>query len=139
MLNPQDIWHFEFLGNEVGEWIMGILTMLVTLTVLPIIRGFIAARRRRWTPQDRQHRLISIEFGTLLVARTSRLFVLAVALYLASRYLTFTPRLERLLTVTIVCLFWLQAGLWAMAAVRFGIDRRRLQSTGLDSVLTGSM
>ncbi|HEV7446575.1 MAG TPA: mechanosensitive ion channel family protein [Steroidobacteraceae bacterium] len=139
MLRWQDILHFEFLGNPVMNWGLAVVTFLVTLTVLPIIKGFIAARRRSWTPDDRLQFHSAIELTTLLVARTSRAFLFAVALYLASRHLTFPPRLERVITIVIVCVFWLQVGLWAMAAVRFGIERRRARSAGLDAVLAGSM
>jgi MscS family membrane protein len=139
MLRLHDITQFEFLGNPVLNWGYAVATFLVTLTVLPIIKGFIAARRRRWTPNDRLQFHAAIELTTLLVARTSRVFLFAVALYLASRHLTFPPRLERAITIVIVSLFWLQAGMWAMAAVRFGIDYRRARSTDLDAILTGSM
>jgi small-conductance mechanosensitive channel len=139
MLRLQDILHFEFLGNPVAEWGLALVTLLVTLTVLPIVKGFIAARRRAWTPQDRQQIHTAVELTALLVARTSRLFLWTVALYFASRYLTFTPRLERVLTVTIVTMFWLQVGLWAMATVRFMIDQRRARSVEVDAILSGSM
>jgi small-conductance mechanosensitive channel len=81
----------------------------------------------------------AIELTALLAARTSRVFLFAVALYLASRHLSFPPRLDRAITIIIVCLFWLQVGLWAMASVRFGIERRRARSADLDAMLTGSM
>ncbi|MGJ8503456.1 hypothetical protein, partial [Glaesserella parasuis] len=81
----------------------------------------------------------AVELTTLLVARTSRVFLFAIALFLASRHLVFPPRLERVVEVVIVCLFWLQVGLWGMASVRFGIDVRRAQNTELDSMLTGSL
>jgi MscS family membrane protein len=139
MLRWQDITQFEFLGNPVLNWGYAVVTFLVTLTVLPIMKGFIAARRRRWTPNDRLQFHAAIELTTLLVARTSRVFLFVVALYLASRHLTFPPRLERVITIVIVSLFWLQAGMWGMAAVRFGIDYRRARSTSLDAILTGSM
>ena len=139
MLRWQDILQFEFLGNPVVNWGLAVITFLVTLTVLPIVKGFIAARRRSWTPNDRLQFHSAIELTTLLVARTSRVFLFAIALFLASRHLVFPPRLERIIEIVIVCLFWLQVGLWAMAAVRFGIDQRRSRSTGLDSILTGSI
>src|SRR5882672_11467650 len=131
----QDIAQFEFLGNPVLNWGYAVITFLVTLTVLPIIKGFIAARRRSWTPNDRLQFHSAIELTTLLVARTSRVFLFAVALYLASRHLVFPPRLERVIEIVIVGLFWLQVGLWAMASVRFMIDQRRSRSTELDSLL----
>ena len=49
MLHWQDILQFEFLGNPVVNWGLAVITFLVTLTVLPIVKGFIAARRRNWT------------------------------------------------------------------------------------------
>jgi small-conductance mechanosensitive channel len=139
MLRWQDILQFEFLGNPVMNWGLAVVTFLVTLTVLPIIKGFIAARRRSWTPNDRLQFHSAIELTALLVARTSRVFLFVVALFLASRHLVFAPRLERVLEIVIVCVFWLQVGLWAMASVRFGIDQRRASSAGLDSLLAGSM
>ena len=139
MLRWQDIVQYEFLGNPVMNWGLALVTFLVTLTVLPIIKGFIAARRRRWTPNDRLQFHSAIELTTLLVARTSRGFLFVVALFLASRHLTFPPRLERVIEIVIVCVFWVQVGSWAMASVRFGIDQRRIRSTGLDSILAGSM
>jgi small-conductance mechanosensitive channel len=139
MIRLQDITQFEFLGNPVLNWGLAVITFLVTLTVLPIIKGFIAARRRSWTALDRLQFHSAVELTTLLAARTSRVFLFAVALFLASRHLVFPPRLERIIEIIIVCLFWLQVGLWGMAAVRFGIDQRRARSTELDSVLTGSL
>jgi small-conductance mechanosensitive channel len=139
MLSVQDILHYEFLGNPVLNWGYSVVTFLVTLTVLPIIRGFIAARRRSWSALDRVKVHTAIELTTLLVERTSRVFLFAIALFLASRHLVFPPRLERFVEVVIVCLFWLQVGLWGMASVRFGIDVRRARNTELDSMLTGSL
>jgi small-conductance mechanosensitive channel len=139
MLRPTDLLHYEFLGNPVLNWGYSLITFLVMLTVLPIIRRFIAARRRSWTAIDRVQVHTAIELTALLVERTSRLFLFAVALYLASRHLVFPPRIERVEEIIIVCVFWLQAGLWGMASVRFGIDVRRGRSADLDSMLTGSL
>lgn len=139
MVSWQDLLKIEFAGNPVGDWGLATVIFLVTLTVLPLVKSFISARQRTWSPQDRQQVHTAIELTVQLVAKTSRLFLLAVALYFASRYLTFAPRVERFLTIVIVTLFWLQVGVWAMAAVRFGIDLRRARSAGLDTVLAGSM
>lgn len=139
MLPWHDLLQFDFLGNPVINWVLAAATFVVTLTVLPIVKGFIAARRRSWTPIDRLQFHTAVELTAILAERTSRVFLFAVALYLASRHLTFPDRLERIITVVIVCLFWLQVGLWGMAAVRFAIDQRRSRSAGLDAVLTGSM
>jgi|SRR5581483_5179934 len=131
--------HHQFLHNELADWLVAALTFFVTLTVLPVVRGFVRARRRRSAEQGRPQVHTAIDLTMLLVSRTSRLFLLAVALYFASRDLVFAPRIERVLTIAIVAVFWLQVGLWAMTAVRFAIDLRRSRSAGLDALLTSSM
>jgi small-conductance mechanosensitive channel len=135
----------EFLGNDVREWVIALATFLVTLTVLPIVKRFISARRRRWAERETQMPHVgasahhAIGLTALLVERTSWLFLCAIAVYLASRDLTFPPRVERFLTIGIVLLFWMQVGLWAMTSVRYAIDLRRKSSAGLDELLTSSI
>jgi small-conductance mechanosensitive channel len=135
----QELWNAQFLDNSVEEWTLALVTFLVTFTVLPIVKGFISSRRKRWIAAGRVTLPDPIELAGLLAERTNRLFLLAVAVYLASRNLTFPARLERVLTVVIVSLFWVQIGLWAMTAVRFGIERRRRRSEALDAVLSSSI
>jgi small-conductance mechanosensitive channel len=136
----------EFVGNDLHAWAFALVTFLVTLTVLPLVKGVISARRRRWAEAQSQlppgsvanaHHAVGL--AALLVERTSLLFLWAVALYLASRDLTFTAQIERFLTVGMVLIFWTQVGIWAMSAVRYAIDLRRKTSAGLDALLTSSM
>jgi len=135
----RDLWHTDFLGNSVGEWVIALVIFLVTFTVLPIVKGFIGARRKKWITSGRGHLPDAIELTGLLSERTSRLFLWAVAVWLGTRYLNLPARAERIITIIIVALFWLQVGLWAMRAVRFGIQRRRRRSESLDAVLSGSI
>ena len=134
-----ELWKTQFLDNTVEAWTLAVVTFLVTFTVLPIIKGFVSSRRRKWVQSGGGQLPDAIELTGLLVERTSRLFLWAVAVYLASRNLMFTAAIERALTIVIVALFWMQAGLWAMAAVRFAIERRRKRSEALDSVLRSSI
>jgi len=137
------LWQIEFWGNDCRSWAIALATFLITLTVLPIVKRFISARRRRWAERDASgsaaptHHAIGLT--ALLVERTSRLFLWAVAVYLGSRDLTFAPPLEHALTIGIVLLFWMQVGLWAMTAVRYAIDLRRRTSAGLDALLSSSI
>src|SRR5690242_10104785 len=111
MLRWQDLMSFEFLGNPVTNWGLALLTFLVTLTVLPLVKRFIAARRRSGSAVSRLQVYSALELTALLAARTSRIFLFAVALFLASRDLTFPDPFERIIVIIIVCAFWLQVGL----------------------------
>jgi len=81
----------------------------------------------------------AIDLAALLAKRTNSLFIWGVAIWLASRYLAFPGKYERWLTLELVVLLWMQIAIWAMAAVRFAIDRRRQASTGPDTLLKSSM
>ena len=133
------VWQIEFLGNDLRAWTLAVATFLVTLIVLPVVKGYISARRRRWAEHGQPQVHHAIGLTALLIERTSRLFLWALAVYLASRYLTFPPRIERVLTFGTVALFWMQVGLWAMTAVRYAIDLRRKSSAGLDALLASSI
>jgi small-conductance mechanosensitive channel len=128
----------RFLDNDLGAWLRAVVTFGVVLTLLPLVTGYISARRRRLVPHGPKV-FFAIELAALLVERTSYWFLWGVAVWLGSRHLTFPPRLERWLTVGLVLLFWMQAALWTMTAVRYGIDLRRRSGTGPATLLQGSM
>jgi small-conductance mechanosensitive channel len=141
----EKFWQFEFLRNDLRSWAFALATFLITLTVLPILKRAISARRRRWEESEppqvggAAHAHHAIVLTAVLVDRTSRFFLWAVAVYLASRDLTLPPRVERILTIGIVLIFWAQVGVWAMSSVRYTIDLRRKSSAGLDALLSGSI
>src|SRR5688572_6780925 len=136
MPNWLEIWQTPLLWNTVGNWTLAVLAFLVTFTVLPLIKGYISARRRKWIEAGRELPT-AIELGTLLVDRTSRIFLWSVALYFALAQLVFPYRIERGAEIAIVLTFWFQAGLWAMTAARYAIDRRRYRNAAPDPTLAG--
>lgn len=129
----------QVLGNDLQSWLFAALSFLFTFTVVPLLRHWLAARRRHWAALDRPQLKTALELTTLLVQRTGGIFLWVVALWLGSRQLDLPPKLERAETVVIVLLFWIQVAIWAMAAVRFAIDLRRRRSAGLDLLLSSSM
>jgi hypothetical protein len=133
-----DLWRTPFHGNSVGAWTLAALAFLVTFTILPMVRGFISSRRRKWIQAG--HQLpTALAIAALLVERTSKLFLFSVALYFgASQLQTLPPRIGHALSVIIVLTFWFQVGLWAMAIVRFAIDRRAGRD-GKDAALASSI
>jgi small-conductance mechanosensitive channel len=139
MSSGRELWHMEILGNELSAWTLALATFLVTFTVLPLLKRVISARRRSLSGTGAPQVGRATELAALLAARTKPVFLWSVAAWLGSRYLTFPPRLEFWLTAAVVLLFWMQAALWAMAAVRYGIDQRSQRLSGPDTLLKGSM
>jgi small-conductance mechanosensitive channel len=112
---------YRFLDNTLADWGLAAAAFLVTFLVIPLVRSRLRARRERWLAMDKLPRL---ELLSLLVAKTSRLVLLVLALYLAGRILTLPAAVERAFNVVIIIGAWIQAGIWATTAVRFLIQRR---------------
>jgi len=131
------LWHFEFLGNELGQWAVALGIFLVTLTVLPLVKRVISAERRREYPTSQGHYALDV-LGAM-AEHTSRLFLLGVAVWLAARDLTFPDKLDRALTVVLVLVLWMQVALWVMTAIRHAMGLGRLRAPGQERVRGGSM
>lgn len=135
----RDLWNLEVLGNTVGLWAISLGIFLVTFTLLPLASRLISAQRTRRAVRTGASAHYMLDLGLELVDCTSRLFLWGAAIWLASRDLTFPPRIEHWLSVILVVLFWMQVALWAMTAVRFGIDARRRRLGMHETLLSSSM
>ncbi len=133
----RELTQVEFLGNDLQTWVVALGIFLVTLTLLPLLRRYLSAHRRRRADASTGH--LAVDLTASLAERTSRLFLWGAAVWLASRDLTFPPKVEHWLTIALVLLFWMQAARWAMTAVRFAVDARRRRSSGPDTLLKSSM
>jgi small-conductance mechanosensitive channel len=134
----RDLWDTEFLWNPAGRWVIALFLFGITFTLLPLLKGSVGQRRRHWAESGRAIP-VAIEVLTLLVSKTSRVFIFILALTLASTQLAFPKDVSRLLQVAIVLTFWFQVGLWGMAAVRYAIDKRARKGAGIDPTLAGSI
>ncbi|HEX8783942.1 MAG TPA: hypothetical protein VF764_11255, partial [Steroidobacteraceae bacterium] len=117
------LWQFDFLGNELGQWAVALVIFLVTFTVLPVIKRVISRQRRREAPTPQGY--VALDLLADVIAHTNWLFLLGVAVWLAARDLNFPDRIDRGLNIVLVLLLWMQLALWAMAAIRYGLDLRR--------------
>lgn len=135
-----EIWRSVYFGNGVDAWVTALAAFLLTFTVLPLVKRMVAARRRRWREAENTHP-VAIELTALLIARTNRIFLWVLALWLASTLLYIPNRIDRALHIVTVLAFWFQVGLWGMAAVRYAIERRarRAGAAAPDPVQSGSI
>jgi small-conductance mechanosensitive channel len=118
----RDLAQTIYYGNTLAAWLKAALQFAVWFTVLPLARAFIARRLRRRTA-DRP--IAFLLFLRSLIDATTRIFMLAVATYLAMRWLQIPPKVGRAIKTVILVILWWQVGLWLSAAVRHLIDVRR--------------
>jgi small-conductance mechanosensitive channel len=131
------LWHTEFLGNELAAWALALVIFLVTFTVLPLLKRVISAERRRETPASEAY--YALDLIAALVEHTSRLFLFGVAVWLASRDLTFPEKIDRALNIVLVLLLWMQIALWVMTAIRHALGLGRQRGPGQERARGGSM
>lgn len=108
-----------FLGNSITNWLLAALIFGATFLVVPFLRSRIRAHRQRWQNTESP----PLELLSLLMARTSGLVMLSVALFLAEKVLVLPDRMHRLFNVVIVFGVAVQLALWAVTALRFLIER----------------
>jgi small-conductance mechanosensitive channel len=136
MMSWRDILQHEYLGNTLRDWGYALAAFAFTFTVLPMIRGFIAARRRRLADVGVP---LPVQLATQLVACTSRLFLWVVAVYVGTRFLDLPPRLARIADVVIIFTAWMQGAIWAIEAVKFGLGRQLVKTRMADAGFVGSL
>jgi small-conductance mechanosensitive channel len=110
-----------YYGNTLAAWFRAVLTFTLWFTVLPLARAVIARRLRK--------RMADRPVAFLLLVRslmdvTTRIFMAAVATYLAMHWLEIPPKVDRYLEIAILVVVWWQIGHWLSAVVRHLIDVR---------------
>jgi small-conductance mechanosensitive channel len=118
----RDLGRTAYYGNTLAAWAKALLTFALWFTVLPLARAFIARRLKK---RETDHPVAFLMLLRTLIDSTTRIFMIAVATYLALRWLEIPPRAERIVDTAILVVLWWQVGHWLSAAVRHVIDRRR--------------
>lgn len=116
-------------GNTLDVWLKAAFIFLVWLTVLPLARRLVS---RRLHALRREQSPAALELVLALLGRTTRVFTVAVATYLALQVLDLPQRVDRVLDGAILVVFWLQVALWGGTAVQFAIDQRQ-KDGGIDA------
>jgi small-conductance mechanosensitive channel len=110
-----------YYGNTLAAWSKAVLSFALWFTVLPIARAMVARRLRSKAVEDPAS---ALHLFRSLDDATTRVFLIAVAVYLAMRWLEVPPRLDRIVDTAILVVLWWQVGRWLSAGVRHAVDVR---------------
>ena len=81
-----------YYGNTLAAWAKAIVQFAVWFTVLPLARAFIVRRLKKRVVD---HPIAFLMMLRDLIDATTRLFMVAMATYLAMRWLEVPPRVDR--------------------------------------------
>jgi hypothetical protein len=97
--NLSQLAHQMVLDNSPSAWLYAALALLLTFTVLPLVRGYLRARRLRYANRDLP---LAAALLANLADHTSRVVLWIVALYAADRILTLPASVDQALHIAIV-------------------------------------
>jgi small-conductance mechanosensitive channel len=117
----KDLGKSEYYGNELGAWGEALVTFALWFTILPLARAFITRRLRKRTAE---HPVAFLILLRALIGATTRLFMFAVAIYLAMRWLEIPRGAEKAINTGILVVVWWQVGHWLSALVRHLVEVR---------------
>jgi small-conductance mechanosensitive channel len=122
-----EIFSIKVVGNSVEDWAFAVVAFAVTFTVLPLLKKYLSRLVKRSASDNERH---SAWLALRLIPRTSRIFILVVAINAGMHFLNFSRRIDEVLHVLILTGFWFQIGLWAMTAIEFLLERKQVQRSG---------
>jgi small-conductance mechanosensitive channel len=132
-----DEWRaWPIFNNSPTAWLIAGAITLGSLMLLLALRPMVRRYAKRLHATERSEVL---EIPMAVLSRTTLPFLVILSMYLGLRSLELGEPLQVVLNSAItIALFW-QAGVWAAAAVRAWVDRRKQHSVGEDRAALSSL
>jgi small-conductance mechanosensitive channel len=123
------------LGNSLTDWLIAGFTGVAVWFGLWIVRKLIAARYKGYSSARNP---TAIRLIAYLIGNTKQVLFLAIALDAAQEALTFTTKIQHIVSNIVLILMLIQVGLWAARTVRFYLTMKEAER-GADQVFAGSL
>ena len=124
-----------YYGNSVADWVIAVAVAVAVWSALSIVRRLVAARARKYATA---HRSTPVRLIFYLLGYTKQLLFFAMAVYAAQENLTFPPKLQHIITNSVLTLILFQVGVWAGRSIRFYLEIKEMER-GPDRVFAGSL
>ncbi len=124
-----------FYGNALADWLIAGAVAAAVWSVLSILRRFLGTRYKKYSTA---HHSTPVRLIFYLLGYTKQFLFLAVALYAGQENLVFPPKLQHIISNSVLTLILLQVGLWAGRSVRFYLEIKEMER-GADRVFAGSL
>lgn len=124
-----------FYGNSLADWLIAGVVAVTVWFGLTLMRRLIAARYRKYSAA---HHSTPVRLIFYLLGYTKQFLFLAIALDAGQENLSFPPKLQHIISNSVLTLILLQVGLWAGRSVRFYLELKETER-GADQVFAGSL
>jgi small-conductance mechanosensitive channel len=113
-----DLLDLQLSKNSLAEWIIAILVSVLTYTIIVGLKYFFSTRLK----YDPAHGWIGFRLFGVLVRSTTKLFALAISIFIGSQLLDLPDKQMRVLSVLPTIGFLLQAGCWGKSLIDFKLN-----------------
>lgn len=124
-----------FYGNTLEQWLIALLVAAVVMVGLRIIKGVVSSRLRAFAEKT-STRLD--DFFSDLLHRVKPFFLLAVALYAGSLFLTLPDDVAGVIRSLMIVALLLQGALWGTGVISFWINRYKEQKLKEEDAATAT-
>ena len=124
-----------FYGNSIADWLIAAALTMAVWSGLSLVRRLIASRLRKYSTA---HRSTPVRLIFYLLGHTKQFLLLAIALDVGQENLTFPPKIQHIVTNSLLTLVLVQVGVWAGRSLRFYLERKEAER-GADRVFAGSL
>ena len=135
-MNIDEILQLEIAANTVLTWSVAIAIAVAVFAVIYVARTLLA---HRLVPLIEQGDTPIWDILQAVNRRTTRLFLLLIALYLASLFLTVPGDIRVIFTKVIVIAGLIQAGLWTSAAIRILLENYQHRQEAKDAASVSTL
>jgi len=115
-----DILSNVYLGNMLQDWLIAVFILVVVFSLLKIIQRVVIRKLERLAVSTEN------QIDDLIVSmlkQTKFLILLVASAYVASSAITLKPSIAAVLQKGVILILIVQGGLWAGAAISFGLKR----------------
>jgi small-conductance mechanosensitive channel len=124
-----------YYGNSVADWLIAGVVAAAAWSALSILRRLITARSKKYATS---HRSIPVRLIFYLMGHTQQLLFFAISVYAGQENLTFAPKVQHIITNSVLTLILFQIGVWAGRSIRFYLEIKEMER-GPDRVFAGSL
>lgn len=116
-----DFFELQFLGNSLRQWSLALGTAAGVYLVLRLLRGIFRRRVKGMSEQKKHDRIML--FNRLLTDMNG-IFIAALAIQAGSQWLVLPEAAADVIRIAVLMVALYQGGLWVVALVEYGLNRR---------------
>ena len=124
-----------YYGNSVADWLIAVVVAVGVWSALSVLRRLITARSKKYAAA---HRSTPVRLIFYLLGYTKQLLFVAISVYAGQENLTFPPKLQHIVSNSVLTMILFQVGVWAGRSVRFYLEIKEMER-GPDRVFAGSL